>query len=140
MGTSWRPPEAYVHGIDAPVAIVPGRVAAWLDHQLHLSQLRSEIRGRDSELDSVLVAVSVAAAAWRVSATGNADAPTEPVGSQSGWLSTTEAAQRLQVTDRAVRAAIAAERLPATRTGDRWWIAETDLQHFIAVRETRRAS
>lgn len=140
MNTKWRPPEAYVHGVDGPVVTVPARIAAWLDHRLQMARLRAEIRGRDSELDSVLVAMAVAAAAWRTSATGSADTPGPPIGSHSGWLTTSEAAQRLGVTDRAIRIAIATERLPAEKVGDRWQIAAEDVEHYMAARQTRRIS
>ena len=134
MTTTWRPPEAYVHGMDAPAVIIPGRIAAWLDRRLGLATLRAEMRGRDAELDSVLVAVSVAAAAWRASATGSGRAAMPAPTADSGWLTTGQAARRAERTDRAIRAAIATKRLPAERIGGRWFVRTEDIEHYAAAR------
>lgn len=131
----WRPPESYVHGVGAPVVVIPGRVAAWMDERLQLGRLRSQLRGVDSELDSVLVAVSVAAAAWRISATGTSVASQpEPTASSPQWLSSTQAADLLGVTDRAIRKAIADRRLPAIQIFGRHRVSREDLEHYRARR------
>lgn len=132
MSTTWRPPEAFVHGVGSPVVVVPGRVAAWLADRLRLSELRARIRGIDAEVDAVLVALSVVASAWRLSATGNASATSEVPDANSGWLTTGETAKRVDRTDRAIRAAITTGRLPAERIGGRWFVRTEDAEHYRA--------
>lgn len=129
----WRPPEHYVHG-DGEVVIVPARVAAWLAGAAHLDQLRARIRGADPEVDSVLVALTVAAMKWRTSATGSADAPRPEVAPGSPWVSSTQAADLLGIGDRAVRLAIDEQRLQAEKVQGRWRIAREDVEHYRAGR------
>src|SRR4051794_16717822 len=130
-----RPPEAYVHGINGPAAVVPGRVAAWLNARGGLNELRMRIRGEDPEVDAVLVALSVAGTAWLTSACGTGDASAPEVPPQSTWLTTTEAADRLGLTDRAIRLACSTGRLPAERAGGRWRISREDVEHYRAARQ-----
>ncbi len=133
--TPFRPPSSYVHGTCGPVAVVPGRVASWLLRHADLARLRVEHRGMDGEVDSVLVAITVAAHSWRTSVVGS-DVRKEPEGEpQSGlWLTSAQAADLLGLTDRAVRLAIYEERLQAERVGGRWVIHREDLEHFRAAR------
>lgn len=133
----WRDPAAYVHGIDAPVVVIPGRVAAWLETNADLARLRQSVRGRDAEVDSVLVAMATVAAAWRVSATGTEEIPQKPSTVKSGWLSTTAAADRLGVSTRFIRMVCISGELPAEKVDGRWWIAETELAHYESARESR---
>lgn len=132
MTAQWRPPESYVHGIDAPVAIIPGRVCAWMHDRLQLDNVRANIRGQDSEIDSVLVAITLAARRWRIAATGNNAAPTPE--NQQPWVSTTTAAAALGITDSAVRMAIRQGRLPAERLDGRWRITRESIEHYRAAR------
>lgn len=129
-----RPPQAYVHGIGAPVVIVPARIAAWLERNLSLNQARINARGADPEVDSVLNALRVAALTWRATVTGSSQAPEPEVARESKWYSTTEAAERLGITDRAVRLAIKEKRLHATDLGGRWRITTEDVEHFKAAK------
>ncbi len=79
-----RPPEGYVWGPGADHVLVPRRVAAWLDREAGLDRLRVEVRGQDPEIDAVLVALRLAALAWRGSVTGTDDRnPPEPVAESS---------------------------------------------------------
>ncbi|MFY1589160.1 hypothetical protein ACN267_32260, partial [Micromonospora sp. WMMD734] len=98
----WRPPAAYVHGLDGPTVVVPGRVAAWLERHANLRQVRTAQRGADPEVDAVLVALAVAAAAWRQQAVPGSDHGTDqrnrPELGASCELSTTEAADRIGIT------------------------------------------
>lgn len=115
--------------------MVPARVAAWLAHYAQLDKLRSQVRGSDPEVDSVLVAITVASLHWRASATGSTQAPIAEVGPPSEWMSTTQAAEALDITPRAVTLAIADHRLPAERVGSRWVIRADDVEHYRATRE-----
>ncbi|MDP9442939.1 MAG: helix-turn-helix domain-containing protein [Actinomycetota bacterium] len=131
--TKWRPAEHYVHG-HGEVVVVPARVAAWLTRYAGLERLRAEVRGADAEVDSVLVALALAAFAWRSSATGSGLASAPEVAAPCAWMSTTQAARLLGITDRGVRLAIAAERLPAQWVDGRWRVAREDVEHYRAAR------
>ncbi|MUL39709.1 helix-turn-helix domain-containing protein [Streptomonospora sp. PA3] len=138
-GAAPRPPSAYVHGVEAPVAIVPGRVAARLDALMNLRRLRLDVRGHDPELDAVLVALGTAAAAWRATATGSTDPPEPEAAPSCAWLSTSQAAEALGISDRAVRLAIAQGRLDARSVAGRWRINRDDVEHYRAARTLRAA-
>lgn len=135
-----RPPESYVHGIDGPVAVVPGRVAAWLVRRLQLDRVRAEIRGTDPEVDAVLLALTVAGAAWRarscVDATPLAQSA-QPASSSE--LTTNEAARRAGVTPQAIRKAITANRLPARRVGPGWLVEPAELDLYRTRTAARRS-
>jgi excisionase family DNA binding protein len=129
---AFRPPSAYVHGLNGPVVILPARVCAWLEYHAALNKLRIERRGIDPEVDQALVAVRVAAVAWRTSATGRTTAPEPEVPEE--WVSTAQAAEHLGITDRAVRLAIKEGRLTATQVDGNHRISSEALAHFIAAR------
>lgn len=130
-----RPPEAYVHGVAAPIVILPARVAAWLERHAGLNDLRVRARGNDPEVDSVLQAMHRASLHWRTAATGSNRAPEPEAPTElNQWFSTTQAADRLGITDRAVRLAIAEHRLPATNLNGRWRITPEDIAHFKAAK------
>lgn len=140
MTAASRPPAAYVHGVDAPVVVVPARVCAWLERHARLNEVRVENRGADPEVDAVLVALRLAALTWRTSATGTpVAAKPEPATDLNQWLSTTQAADILYITDRAVRLAISEKRLPATQVNGRWRITREDVQHFAAAKAAQAA-
>jgi excisionase family DNA binding protein len=132
-GQRWRPPEHYIHA-GGDVVVVPARVAALLLRHARIDQLRTQLRGADAELDSVLVALTVAALHWRTSATGSEIAPTPEARAQSPWMSTTQAAEHLGITDRAVRLAISERRLAAEQVDGRWRISREDVEHYRAAR------
>ncbi len=115
--------------------VVPARVAQIIEQHANLSALRVRTRGVDPEATKVLEALHVAALMWRGSATGTTD-DTEPEPAQDSeqWLTTGQAAELVGVTDRAIRKAIAAQRLPATRVADRYRISRIDLEHYKAAR------
>ena len=125
-----RPPSAFVHGVDGPVVIVPGRVAAWLGREFRLDRRRIEVRGADAELDSVLVALGVAAAAWRSSALGTDHRNRSEPRSSLTVMTTADVADRLDCTNRAVVKAIADGRLPARKEGRRWLVDPEDFAHY----------
>lgn len=129
-----RPPQAYVHGIDAPIVVVPARIAAWLERNLGLNQVRINARGADPEVDSVLNALRLAALTWRTTVTGSSQAPEPEATRESKWYSTTEAGERLGITDRAVRLAIKEKRLHATNLDGRWRLTTEDIEHFKAAK------
>lgn len=139
--TPQRPPEAYVHGINAPVVVIPARVCAWLERHARLNEVRIRERGADPEVDAVLVAVRLAALTWRTTATGTpVAAKPEAPADLNQWMSTGQAAARLGITDRAVRLAIQEQRLHATNVAGRWRITKEDLQHFTAAKNAATAA
>jgi excisionase family DNA binding protein len=130
---AYRPPTAYLHGGPVPVVIMPARVAAWLEVRAGLNDLRVDHRGRDAEVDSVLVALRTSALAWRTSVTGSIQAA-EPE-KLPALLSTQQVADHLDLTDRAVRHAIKEGRLKAHRDGTRWKVTREDLAHYEAAKK-----
>lgn len=130
-----KPPGAYLHG-DGPgcVVIVPARVAAWIAARTALRGARISARGDDPEVYAVLAALHRAALTWRTSATGSPTPPAPEVTAPSQWMSTTQAAHRLGVTDRAIRLAITQHRLPAENVDGRWRITPEDIEHYRAAR------
>ncbi|QSZ54497.1 hypothetical protein AYX19_16925 [Paenarthrobacter ureafaciens] len=113
---------------------MPARIAAWLERNLNLNQVRINARGADPEVDSVLNAMRLVALTWRTTVTGSSQAPEPEVTRESKWYSTTEAAERLGITDRAVRLAIKEKRLHATNLDGRWRITTEDIEHFKAAK------
>lgn len=140
MNTPQRPPQAYVHGVGGPVVIIPARVCAWLERHARLNEVRIQERGSDAEVDAVLVALRLAALTWRTTATGTpVAAKPEAATDLNQWMSTTQAAERLSITDRAVRLAIQEQRLHATNVAGRWRISREDIQHFAAAKAAQAA-
>lgn len=132
-----RPPESYVHGLDGPVVVVPARVATWLLRRAGLEAYHRDHRGLDPQVDAIIVALKVADRTWRASV--GTDLGTDTDGTGPGpagcpWLSTTEAARRLGITDRAVRKAIAAGRLRAQWVGGVHALDPADIEHYRATR------
>ncbi|MFI7168180.1 helix-turn-helix domain-containing protein [Rhodococcoides fascians] len=130
-----RTHESYLHGLAGVEVTIPGRVAAFLESRCNLRELRVSVRGHDRELDEALLAINLAALHWRTTATGSAAAPEPEATPRSEWVSTTEAADILYITTRAVRLAITENRLTATRVGKSYRINREDLEHFKAARQ-----
>jgi hypothetical protein len=134
-----RPAEHLVFGLDDPVVPVSGRVASWLLARAGLDQYHRAHRGDDPEVDQVLVALKLAAIAWRERNTGTdrgtqaADTPPQAAPSPA-WLTTTAAAGVLGITARGVVKAISVGRLPAVWSAGCWWIDPEDVEHLRARR------
>lgn len=135
---AFRPPTAYVHGLDGLVVVVPARVAAWLDRYAGVAQLRIEHRGADPDVDSVLVALGVAALAWRNRHGLPADVGSDPRNGAevdaASPLTATQAAGLLGLSARGVRLACEQGRLRAHLDAGLWRIHREDLEHFRAGR------
>ncbi|MDI2127949.1 helix-turn-helix domain-containing protein [Yinghuangia seranimata] len=127
-----RPASAYVHGNGA-VVIVPGRIAALLDKLVDLTRLRIDVRGQDPELDNVLVALRVAALAWRASVGGHTERTTpDPM---PAWITTGQTADLLGVDPRHVRRLAAGGRLAGRQLPHGAWLIEREsAEHYRAVR------
>ena len=134
-----RDPKHHVHGFDGPIAIVSGRTAAWLHQRFDLSAARIDARGVDRDIDNELIALGVVATAWRASVYGTAPRNVPEPAPKSQWLTTTQAADLLNQTDRAVRMACQSGRLPAEQEGGRWRISRENFEHYRAARGQRAA-
>lgn len=134
MTSPTRPASAYVHGTAGPVAVVPGRIAAWLERYCNLGRLRVEERGADAEVDAVLTALAVAAAAWRGSVSGTDARNLAEPAAESKVMTTRDVADRLDVEPRTVTKAITEGRLKATKAGRQWLVDSEDLAHYLAAR------
>lgn len=132
MTTPVRSPAAYVHGVDAPIVVVPARVAAWLERHARLGELHAGNRGADPEVDAVLVALVLAARAWRMSATGRVEAAPTGTETPSRQMNAAQAAEVIGVSDRSIRRAITTGRLPARKVATCWVIEREDVEHYRA--------
>lgn len=119
--------------------VVPARVAHLLEQQLDLAALRVRLRGLDPEASGVLEDIHLVALEWSSALAGTraAELPEpaeESVSKEANWMSTTQAAGRLGMTDRGVRKAIREGRLNAHLVDERYRITFADLEHFRARR------
>jgi excisionase family DNA binding protein len=129
-----KPPGWHIVGLGGPAVVVPGRVAAWLETRLDLRRVRSEVRGIDPEIDSVLLDLAVAALTWRKAVDGCTPAGPTEVGAPSVWLTTADAADQLGISSSWVRQEIRAKHLAAEQVDRRWRISRTDFEHYRAAR------
>ncbi|WP_156662624.1 helix-turn-helix domain-containing protein [Mycobacterium sp. 1274761.0] len=104
--------------------VVPPRIASWLERHAGITaDLRIRLRGVDPEAYEVLAALRLAALRHSSSDFGTKVGTTQLNTTRSEtWLTTSEAAKQVNITDRCVRKWIAEGRLPATRHGGRWLI------------------
>ncbi len=106
-------------------AIVPPRIARWIETTCRLTaDRRMMLRTTDPDAYVALTALHLAAL--------RSENGTEHVAAQQNttrWISTTEAAQTLGVTDRCIRKWCTTSRLHAQRIGGRWLINPHSLAH-----------
>ena len=122
-------------GKEGPAVVLAARTCAWLERYAELSRLRVAVRGTDAGISEQLGEIRYAAMAWRGSATGTTAATEPELAAQSEqWLTTGQAADLLNLTDRGIRKAIADGRLEATEVGGRYRISREDLEHYRAAR------
>jgi excisionase family DNA binding protein len=129
-----KPPGYYVTGNHGPGVEVPGRVAAWLEARTDLRRIRTDARGADPEVDSVLADLHRVALVWRASVDGSDPRKPAEAGALLPWLTTAEAAGQLGITESRVRQAIRAKALPAEQVDRRWRISRQDFEHYRAAR------
>lgn len=129
--------------VDAPVAVISGRTAAWLnDHGL--DRLRVNVRGLDARRDADLNEVRVAGEKWKVRRQRReSDSPLGfPKATNSGLFShstselctVADVAVQLGISVQAVRKAIRTHRLDAVKRGGIWLISGAEVRRFAAVR------
>jgi len=116
------------------IVIVPARLAALLVLRFNLAEYYRDHRGRDPELDELLIALGRAGLAHRGHRTTDpgttGDQAAEQAAGSTHGLSTVQAARQLGITDRAVRLAIARHRLPADTVGGRWVLNPADVDAY----------
>lgn len=123
-----KAPDAYLHGDDGPVVIVPAHVAAYLKRRIPLDQLRIDARSmRDEEVYYVLSSLHRAALAYAPSSSRSAAAPSQ---TREATASTTQAAGILGLTPRGVRDACERGRLEAELIDGRWRINRASIKRY----------
>jgi len=124
-----------VHGLSEPVVVVPARVAAWLDRAAGLNRLRQQAVG-DPAVGNVLAAMALLSAHWATTAgVGRNPRQIAEARPPLSVMTTTQAANSLGLSDRAIRLAIADGRLIASKNAaGQWRIARTDLEQYRAAR------
>jgi hypothetical protein len=94
------------------------------------------VRGRDPEVDAVLVALATAAVASAAGSSNFRRRDVEPeVAPASDVMGSAEAADLLGLTDRAVRLACEQQRLRGEQVDGRWRIARIDVETFAGERQ-----
>jgi|SRR6185369_1429019 excisionase family DNA binding protein len=111
--------------------IVPPRIAHWLETKAGVTaEWRDRLRDTDLEAHQVMAALHWAATEHRSDTGTNSVVGHRKRPESEGWLSTTEAAHEMKVTDRCIRKWIHTGRLPAIMSGARWLIKRNDLHVF----------
>ncbi len=124
-----------IHGQDGVFMAAPDWLAVWLETSTNVSSRRVALRGLNPAADDALVALHSVATQWSVMASGSA------AGADSGTeqhllpeperelvaehINVNTAAEVIGISARAVRKAIADQRLPASRIGSQWLIDRT---------------
>lgn len=122
------------------IVIVPARLAGRLAVALDTT---GQTWRNDPELVELVRRFAFAGLTYRGHRTADLGTPRDQAPEQRAGspqrLSTTQAACRLGVTDRAVRLAIARERLPAEAIGGRWVLDPADVDSYGRRRQGRAA-
>ncbi len=118
----------------------PDWFAVWLETNTNLSSRRVALRGLNPAADDALVALHSVATQWSFMASGSAagaDSGTEQLllpeperELVAEHINVNTAADVIGISARAVRKAIAEQRLPASRIGSQWLIDRSAAQHY----------
>ncbi len=112
---------------------MPPRIAHWLETKAGVTgDWRDRLRDTDLEAHQVMAALHWAASQHRSGIGTNSLVAQRKRAESEAWLSTTEAAREMNVTDRCIRKWIHTKRLPATMAGARWLISRNDLLGLTA--------
>ncbi|MCV7287274.1 helix-turn-helix domain-containing protein [Mycolicibacterium wolinskyi] len=102
-------------------AIIPPRIARWLNEQAGMTADR-RIKLRDTDPDAYVAFAALHLSALRSDCGTNTTARQQNTTHSDMWMSTKEAAQALNVTDRCVRKWCTTGRLHAEFVGARWLV------------------
>jgi excisionase family DNA binding protein len=117
--------------VEQLVTVVPADVAVILLVRAGLDKYRRTHRGENLRVDQVLLALTESAIRWRELADkGQNRAPNADTMASSQRLTTRQAASITGVSDRTIRRAIAAGRLPAERVGHIYLINRQDVGRY----------
>lgn len=107
--------------------IIPPRIAHWLEEKSGMTADR-RIRLRDTDPDAYVALAALHISAAHRSDTGTNAAAAQPVTADlSMWMTTSEAAKTLGVTDRCIRKWCKTGRIQAVMSGSRWLIDRNSL-------------
>lgn len=131
--------------VEGPSVLVPARVAALLERELKLDALRVRVRGRDRELDLILLAWHAVSAQWLgeqrdqacFRSGGNVFGELRK---QPDHWSTEEVAALADCRTRTVTAAATAGRLVGEQVAGRWQFRPEDVAHWRATRKRGAAA
>lgn len=130
-----KAPDAYLHGDEGPVVIVPAHVASYLRRRIPLDRLRIDARNmQDPEAYHVLNSLHRAALTYESTPNSPTPAAQAKPPEQERLLSSSQAGALLHLTARGVRDACEKGRLEAQQVDGRWQITKA------AVRRYRNAS
>lgn len=135
MSDEWYVPDRYLLP-ERSGLIVPSRIAARIFAMTDLGRQAKNARGDDPEFDAVISAMATTSARWRTSVRGSKPAQPAEAKPLSEWMTTSEVAERLNVTSSRVRQECRAGRLRAENQGPRlgWRINREDFEHYRAAR------
>ena len=129
--SSSREPRISSHVTANGSVIVPPRIAHWLETRAGVTDdWRDRLRERDLEAHQVMAALHWAATQYRSDCGTKTTAGQGKQTQSRVWISTSEAAHEMKVTDRCIRKWINTKRLPATLSGGRWLINRNDLHRL----------
>ncbi len=127
--------------------VVPARVAAMLRYRFPFDDLRVQVRGKDSELDDVLMALHTAAMLYieatrdeLASAVGSGVAEVAEVAASSSVMSAQQVADAVGCTNRGVRLAAARQRLAGVKVAGCWLFEIDDVATWVATRAPKRCT
>lgn len=119
---------------DGVTAVISGRAARLLWFYAHLDELAARVS--DPELVQAIDTLRTAGNRW-LRADAGTDVPMTPEPARE-WVSAREAAEMLGMTDRGVRKACSARRLPADMSSTGAWLIHREaIAHFRAERSAR---
>ena len=109
--------------------VIPPTIASWLEKRAGITaETRGRLETTDPEARAVLVALHMSAMLAGSPASGTTDATAHPGQPQSDpWMTTTEVARALAMTESGIRKAIARQRIPAEKRGRQYFIRHTDV-------------
>jgi excisionase family DNA binding protein len=130
-----------IAGVDGPCVLLSAETAAWLEHYAKLTSLRVRVRGVPGRqrVSRELEELRAVATQYRPAPLPEVEVDIAEVGPRlEQWLSPAQVADRLWITDRAVRLACQQGRMAGELVGNRWRITEAAVESFKTERAGAR--